>query len=58
MQRAIYELHPIRFNTVPSRVKLVAKLHFFYTVIGYDDETWIDHQTNDGEDPDSVFSTL
>ena len=24
----------------------------------YDDETWIDHQTNDGEDPDSVFSTL
>ena len=24
----------------------------------YDDESWIDHQTNDGEDPDSVFSTL
>ena len=24
----------------------------------YDDETWIDHQTTDGEDPDSVFSTL
>ena len=24
----------------------------------YDDESWIDHQTNDGEDPDSAFSTL
>ena len=29
IQRAIYELHPIRFNTVPSRAKLVTKLHFF-----------------------------
>ena len=24
----------------------------------YDDESWIGHQTNNGEDPDSVFSTL
>ena len=24
----------------------------------YDDEPWIGHQTNNGEDPDSVFSTL
>ena len=24
----------------------------------FDDESWIGHQTNNGEDPDSVFSTL
>ena len=32
IQRAIYALHPIRFNAVPGRVKLVTKLHFFLSI--------------------------